>query len=498
MALRNEEKRLWLLLVGVVAVVTAVTIQANLLPLTLISMVALLGIVLIVALLAHRPGLLFISYLLALPAYTLTLASVYRFTDSATLINLLQPWKEAAAILVLTLMLLQIVVTYRLPRLHPLDVLVLLFFGLNLLYLLLPWGDALDARLYGFRANTFWVIVYWLGRLVPLTRSQQKWILGLLATIGALTGLMVIVEILALPPDWPVHVGLMDYLRDFFGVSPRGHYGLTWTFETTTGLRRRSAFWANPLELASSTLITGVAALYLLFRYHPRTWGRFWSISALGLIVLSLFLSVSRASLIAFAIQMFVVSIWLRKPRLTLLYASAFSIGLVLLLSFAGERVTDFIWETVTFQNDSSQGHVRGWMEGAQAIWQQPWGLGLGSSGHVGNRFGDQVGGENQFVIIGVDLGVIGVALYSLILLSAIWFSLRAFYMTEGVTRGLVFVTAASRLALLIPTFTSHIEVYVFAMFTTWWLVGFAIQQLVAMQFQGSPSPTLTAAPEGV
>ncbi|MCA9960200.1 MAG: hypothetical protein KC443_14260, partial [Anaerolineales bacterium] len=106
----------------------------------------------------------------------------------------------------------------------------------------------------------------------------------------------------------------------------------------------------------------------------------------------------------------------------------------------------------------------------------------LGSSGHIGSRFGDQVGGENQFVILGVDLGLIGLGFYILILLSAIRSSLHAMRRTEGVTQGLAFVAAAAKLGLLIPTFTSHIEVYVFAMFITWWLVGFSVQQLGTAQ----------------
>ncbi|MCA9978387.1 MAG: hypothetical protein KC413_21655, partial [Anaerolineales bacterium] len=340
----NREKWVWLLLILVTGVVTAVAVLFNLLTFTTIGLTGLVVSLLILALFAYRPGSLLILYLLTLPAYTLTLAFLYHVTGSPLLINLLQPWKEVAALFVLSLVLLKALAMYRIPRLHLLDILTLFFLGLNLLYLILPWGPSVSIRLYGFRANTFWVIIYWLGRLVPLSRSQQKWVLGLLVAIGALTGLMTIVEVIALPLDWPIHIGLMDYLRDFSFFFPRGNYGLTWTFETATGLRRRSAFWANPLELASSTLITGMATLFVLFRYRAHTWGRFWTTIALGLVVLSLLLSVSRASLIAFVIQVLVASFWLRKPRLMLFYLFVLSIGVVLLLLVANQQVTAFIW----------------------------------------------------------------------------------------------------------------------------------------------------------
>ena len=482
MVLHNKEARFWLLLIVMVGSITAVITTTGLLSVTAVGVTGFFLGVLVIILFAHQPGTLIIVYLVALPVYTLTMAFLYQMTGSVALIRLLQPWKEVVAMLVLLLVLLQTLVRYRLPRPHLLDILVLVFFGLNLLYLVLPLGYSLSVRVYGFRANTFWVIIYWLGRLVPLSHSKQKWVLGLLVMIGVLAGLVTLIEIVSLPANWPVHIGLMEYLQDFFGTSPRGHYGLTWTFETATGLRRRSAFWANPLELASSTLITGMATLFILIRYQPRTWGRFWATVAFGLIVLSLLLSISRASLMAFTIQMFVTLFWLRKQKMTIFYLLIPLAGIVFLFSVANQQITSFIGDTVTFQNASSQGHLDSWVEGVEAIRQHPWGLGLGSSGHIGSRFGNQVGGENQFVILGVDIGLVGLGLYLLILLSAIWFSLRAFYRTQGVTQGLTFVAAAAKLGLLIPAFTSHIEVYVFAMFVTWWLVGFSVQQLVRVK----------------
>lgn len=451
----------------------------NLLPWAI--SVVLLTLVILGALifLGHNPGTLLIIYTIALPVYTFSLVILFRLSGSPLFVQLTQPWKEASALFILLTLGIGAVWRLRRHKSHWLDKLVMFYFVWNLLYLFVPWGAAFTARVYGVRANAFFVVLYLLGRLAPLTRRQQKWVFAILVGIGAVAGLFVIVEVIALPANWPVQVGLMDYMREFFNVSPRGHYGLTWTFETSTGLRRRSAFFANPLELASSTLITGVAALYAMLHYRRCTWGRLLAMGAFGLVVFSLILAISRASLVAFLLQMLVVSVWLRKPRWTVGILITAVFATFCLVFFAGPQLITFIIETITFQNNSSQGHLEAWLQGGAAMLQQPLGLGLGRSGHVGSRFGTQVGGENQYVIIGVELGVVGLILYLTILLATIRYSLKTYRQATGITKALAFVAAAAQVALLIPRFTANIELYIFAMYLSWWLVGFAVQQWV-------------------
>ena len=453
-----------------------------------ISIASFLGLLIISGLL-RNPGNLLVIYLVGLPIYTISLSILYNYTGSHTLIKAIQPWKEVLAFLVLIIAGVGILLKFRFKSLILLDYLIFIYLSLNILYLIVPLGSDFLVRLYGMRANAFFVVIYLLGRFVPLTLRQQKIIFKSLVGIGALAGFVVIVEIVALPVDWPARIGLMKYLNAFFGIEPIGHYGLTWTFETSTAIRRYSAFFANPLELASSTIITGAAAFFAIFSFKRQTRGRLFSIISFILISLSLLLAISRASLVAFFILLPVMCIWLQKVRLGLFILLIAVIGIGGLLVFADPGLIEFTWETVSFQNTSSQGHLQGWIEGARAILEYPFGLGLGTSGHVGSRFGNQVGGENQFIIIGVELGILGMTLYISILILSIYYALRAFHITEGITKGLCFVAAASKFGLLIPTFTAHIEVYIFAMFISWWLVGFSIQQLRSPILVGRLNP---------
>jgi hypothetical protein len=444
--------------------------------------VALIAVVYIFSLANKKPGTLLLIYLRVLPVYTLFLALIYNFTGSQSIVKILQPWKEIFALLFLFFSLVNLVVFRKnwFKRLHRIDILVILYMVLNLVYLIVPFGPALNVRLYGLRANTFFLILYLLGRIVPLSPRQQTTIPKILVGIGFLAGLLTLSEFSFLPKNWLISAGMMKYLRDFFNMKSAGHYGLTWTFETFTGMRRYSGFFANPLELASSTLVTGAAALYLFFKSKPSTWNRYFYAFAYALISLSLILSFSRSSMFAFLLQIIAISVLLKNPRLRLLVFVAISIGvLVILISPFTQQIVFMVKMSLSFSEESSRGHLLEWIEGTKAFLQMPFGLGLGMSGHIGNRFNLKTGGENQFVVIGVDTGIPGVLLYGSIFLFSIYYAIQAFYKIKpGPARALIFIAATSKFAMLLPAFTSSIEIYAFISYVTWWLMGFSIQQL--------------------
>ena len=470
-----------------------------LLPLLVFVLAIMVGAAFLVVL-WRSPATLLIIYIILLPAYILTIAALYKFSGSTTLVTLFRPWKEFLAILLL--IFIGIGALHRLKitgHLHKVDLLVFAYLLLNLLYLFVPWGPELTIRFYGFRANVLFVLIYGLGRLVPISSRLQKWIFGIIIGVGVLAALGALVEVALLPPTWPNLLGYADYIREFFGQEPTGHYGLSWTFETSTGLRRRSAFFANPLELASSTLVTGVAALYLMFAYRPKTIGRWLGIACWGLIALSLILTVSRASTLAFGIQTVVAAVWLRKTRFALFFSVLGAFGLIVGVLVLDPRLLAFVVESITFQNPSMQGHLHDWGVGLQTMFSDPLGIGLGTSGQTGNRFGDSTSGENQFFILGVQLGILGLLLYILILWGSIHYALKAYRRTVGATAALCFVAAAAKFGLLFPSFSAHIENYLFAMFVTWWLVGFAIQQLGRLSETAVTAPnTIQISPEPI
>lgn len=432
----------------------------------------------IVLYLWHRPSHLLYLYLLLLPIYLLSMAFLFQLTKSPFIVKTVQPWKELLAFFVLGVLLIRLISGLKIGRLIFLDYLVIFFFLFNLLYIVVPWGPELSVRLYGLRSNIFWVFIYLLGRSLPISISQCYRILWMLTGIGLVAGLVVILEIILFPPDWPNRLGYARYIEFFFNTRPTGSYGLSWTFETATGLRRRSGLFANPLELASSILVTGVATFYLLISFPLRSRARRYLFLVFCLIVASLLLSISRSSTVAFFIEMYIVLIWVKHSQTRYLFVLLAILGGIGLLTTVPALST--LWlETITFQNPSSQGHLHEWLEGLNALAQNPLGLGLGVSGQIGNRFDFRTGGENQYIILAVQLGWLGAAMYIAILLTAIRTAYRAYVQAqEWASKGLFLIAAAAKFGLMIPAFTAHIENYIFVMFVTWWLIGYAAQQV--------------------
>ena len=63
----------------------------------------------------------------------------------------------------------------------------------------------------------------------------------------------------------------------------------------------------------------------------------------------------------------------------------------------------------MNFQNTSSLGHLLEWIEGLNSMIKNPMGIGIAMSGNAnGVDQALKIGGENQFLIYGVQMGALG------------------------------------------------------------------------------------------
>ena len=110
---------------------------------------------------------------------------------------------------------------------------------------------------------------------------------------------------------------------------------------------------------------------------------------------------------------------------------------------------------------------------------ENPLGIGLASSGNasaVDQAIG--VGGENQFIIIGVQLGLLGLILYSSILIKSIKNSFNLYRFSKNKKLKLIsFTISCSKFGLIIPLMTANAEIYSFISLFTWFFVGFCETQ---------------------
>ena len=415
-------------------------------------------------------------FLVLLPIYLMTLVVLYGVVGlPSDIIRILQPWKEIVLVLALLGAIARHVRLGEDLAVSPIDLLVGAFVLVNLAYVVFPSSETeLSVRLAGLRANLLFVPVFLLGRLAITDRSREQRSVRLIAGISVMAVLGVVVEKLLLPTDWPLRLGYSRFLIDFFGaVDVQSPDELPWTFWTEAKIfRRPSSFFANPLDLAAGCLLFlgAMFAMYLLARRrHERAW--LWLGISLSLVA-TVCISLARMAIATLPVVLVSAALVLGRRRLALaVIVISFGLG-ALALVIAGPLVRDYIQSTVSFQNASSVGHLDAWRAAVTAMLDHPFGLGLGTSGAVGARAGNGTGGENQYLILGVQLGFAGIALYIGLLTLALGHLVRALRTKESAIFG---AGLAGMLSLLSIGLSSEIGSYIFLLYITWWIAGYAV-----------------------
>jgi hypothetical protein len=159
---------------------------------------------------------------------------------------------------------------------------------------------------------------------------------------------------------------------------------------------------------------------------------------------------------------------WLIK----FLYIS-FTFAVFYFIYFISQKdIYNFVVETITFTNASSVGHVLEWINGITAMAEKPLGLGLGESGRVSMFSKENTGGENQFIITGVQVGIPMLLLYMGIHLSLMVTAFKNLKSKVGKIKRLSLTLFLFKIGILIPMFTSNTESFIYISYITWFLAG--------------------------
>ncbi len=109
---------------------------------------------------------------------------------------------------------------------------------------------------------------------------------------------------------------------------------------------------------------------------------------------------------------------------------------------------------------------------------REPLGLGLGTSGRISALAGDNVGGENQFIITGVQTGVLGLLLYLAIHVVSFVQALRWYPRLEGKEQQICLTLILAKAGLFIPMFTANLESYLYVAYLLWIVNGWVVQMI--------------------
>jgi len=393
----------------------------------------------------------------------------------------MQPMKEVLILIALGISVWELKRRFR-PQ--TIDYIILAYFVYTLLYVFLPIGPlTLLEKAVSFKSTTFFVFVFFTGRIVSLSEIYiSKYFQFFLLVIIA-ASLLLFFEI-STSQHFQSLTGYADFNFYYYNQEPEGNYGLSWTFETSTGLKRFASFFANPIEFGAATLVSLsiIAGLYTTdkYKFKPNVIG----IIAIAATQFSILFALSRASLASYLIMIYVYALVTKNKLILRIIYFAIITGVIYFIFFLfvlHPDLYDFIYETITFTNPSSVGHIIAWLEGIDAIIRHPLGMGLGASGVLASTNGGGTGGENQYIIIGVQTGLIGLTLYlyaHIYLIITCW---RWYPKLSGKNKTVCLTVLLIQIGVIIPMMTSELESSAYISYVSWFLSGLFIN-VVAQQ----------------
>ena len=419
-------------------------------------------------LIQHKPQFVLRFFVFGLPVY-ITALSLLNQLGLGNLMTLFQGFKE-----IIVLSTLGYLIYHQTEKIQftLIDKLVLFYFIYTAIYIVLPLGNyGLVPKLLAFKSLSFFPLIYFTGRLMNPKLVNLKTGFSHILLVSIAAGIVLLGEYFS-NTHLQTQTGYAEFYVRFFDTEPSGNYGLSWTFETSNGLKRFASFFGGPLELGVNTIFTLAAILALYTKEKFR-----FQVDRLGTIALlvsgfSIFFAISRASLVSYFLVIYVYAIITHKTQwLKLFYGGVAATTIAVLFYLQGD-IYDFIINTINFSDSSSAFHVVQWLDGVEAMVSSPLGLGLGMSGRVSGAVGDNIGGENQLVIIGVQAGIIAVLIYLAIYIGLIRLGIQQFKTKKGKIQQLALCVLLVKIGMIIPTFTANTESYVYISYITWFCAG--------------------------
>ena len=421
-----------------------------------------------------------------LPLYTTLQAQAFKIFNSEIIITIIKLSKDIIFIYAFMIFLFgkNINLFIRLFKFSLVDKLILLFTFLVTIYALIPLGEADIFSKLIYAKNLYIIsITYLIGRNIKINEVFFNTIKKILKYLILSVIFFLCFEFI-LSTHFHTIIDFSNYNTTINEIDPQGNFGLSWSFESQGSTPRYAAFFADPLELSASLLLL---TSLLIFNF----WNNKKDINYFLLFMVSaaFLFSFSRGAIVA-CIGIVLFALLLNKKYKTLLFIfSSFILSTLSLLYFGSEEIRYLIIDTLKFENTSSLGHLVEWIEGILSIFENPLGIGLAMSGNAsGVDQAIKVGGENQFLIFGVQMGLLSVILYILVLFYVIKRSCKVYYMSSNNDKHISFIVACTKFGLLLPLLTANAELYLFVSLATWFFAGYIESRYTELKFEKNKS----------
>jgi len=484
---RPEGLQQWIMIAGGILVLSLFAFL-NLLSFHPIPLVLILAVPLLISacvIFVKRPIYAFLALILLLPLHALAMSLLVTYSGAPELaIKVFAAWKEAVVLVVFSAVVIRQLRSTDKIELTLADWLAILYLFIICMLGLTPGlqedREPLPIRLYGIRDAGFLIVVYFTGRFTPLVSKDLGKVLRALYAVGVFSALIGFFEYFFLPVQVLLVVGYVNYTR-WLGTTFTGALGLPENLYVELGgalVRRMFSIFLMSNIYAQCLVLIVPAIAYIRATSSRRK--ALIATFALGATLVALFLTITRASIVACILALFIVG-YLLRDKLTRRIAGFISgaivigaLGIVLYRPSVG---------VVTTSDTSIESHFNVWAESIQTIIDSPIiGLGAGTSGFASTR--DKVngrentwGGENQYFVIGVEFGLIALLLHLGFIYAILRGSLRAFHaQTDWGPRGVCLVAFAGGVGVAINAATTAEWAVTFPTFVFWWIAGMSIQ----------------------
>lgn len=417
-----------------------------------------------------------IFIVVALPIYINVLSVTYMY-GFEKLVPVLQSFKEICVIGGLMMVMIDL---KKKPKLHTIDKLIGLFFIISFVFLILPIGPyGFGDRLLAFKALAIFPVIYFTGRFCKAETININEVLSFIGIVAIVAGIIVLIEGITYTH---IHTktGFTDFMIHFYNGEISGNYGLIWTFETETGAKRFGSIYSSPLELAAGTILGLSAVLALTSGIKKRIEFTKFNIAVLAATLCCIILALSRASFANYFITIYFFALITKNKKIVRYFHYVFLLAVIYVVFFLKGDMFDFIVSTLNFQNASSVGHIIEWVNGVNGMIKHPFGMGLGTSGKIAMVTDDQIGGENQLIITGVQVGVPVLIMYIWAYVSMITTGLKALKTATGKKRKLILCVVLFKIGLIIPLFTSYLDIFLSITYATYFLSGLMINMIMS------------------
>lgn len=350
-----------------------------------------------------------VALIALVPVNRFLILLIFHAGHSQSITVLAQLWKDLLIAVLFARALDEIIMRKR-PRLHYLDCMVIAFMVISVIYLFYPGNTGrvgFTDRLLGFRADSYWMVAYFVGRFIVFERRHVKWLLLSLLPGTALVAFVAAGQFafagwfnrLFEKLSFSAFINRQGGFGEVEAIKDRGIDGLN--------LPRASSLLLGDLALAFFSVLA-LAAAAAVFLTAQRARGR-WAAGAVTVLALaSIGFSVTRSAALAGIVALLVMAIMARKPLRFGAVILVLVIGALAALAsgFVPLRAVDALTNPHEASVQAHRGAIGG---GLEIVSEDPVGRGLGTVGTIGQRVFREsaVTTENWYLQIAAEMGIV-------------------------------------------------------------------------------------------